>query len=403
MGAGNQGSGAIAVNRSDLHVGEPLPWDVYDGKGCLLLRQGFVLRGAGQLEALLARGLHRRPLAAGEPPAPHGPVPVEEPAQEPCTVFDRVDTLLERLKWTFTAVAGGRADAPARLEQLALDLQAACETDADAVLAAMHLNQEGPYALLHPLHAAVLCELVSRRVGLSSAGRLPLVAAALSHDVGLMGLQDALHRQASPLSEAQWVEVRRHPAQSVELLQRAGVEEPVWLDAVLHHHERLDGSGYPERLSEGQLTEGARLVAIADIYSAMVRPRAYRDALLATAALRQIFLERGRLIDAVLAEVFIKEVGVFPPGALVRLASGEVAVVAGRSEDASHPPVLAVLSRQGSPLTRAVERETRQPEYAITEMLPHRKFRALAGTLRGFWQSLPSAPSAAPVPRSRPS
>jgi hypothetical protein len=208
-----------------------------------------------------------------------------------------------------------------------------------------------------------------------------------------MGLQDTLHRQASPLSEAQWVEVRRHPAQGVELLERAGVEEPVWLEAVLHHHERLDGSGYPERLSDAQLTKGARLVAIADIYSAMVRPRAYRDALLATSALRQIFLERGRLIDAALAEVFIKEVGVFPPGALVRLASGEVAVVARRSEDASHPPVLVVLSRQGTPLSRAIERDTRQAEYAIAETLPQRKFRALAGLIRGLWQGLPSAAS----------
>jgi hypothetical protein len=206
-------------------------------------------------------------------------------------------------------------------------------------------------------------------------------------------MQEVLRRQATPLSDEQWVEVRRHPSYGVELLAGAGVEDPVWLDAALHHHERLDGSGYPEGLSGEGLSTGARLVAIADVYSAMVRPRAYRDALLATAALRQIFMDRGKQIDATFAEIFIKEVGVFPPGALVRLASGEVGVVAARSGDAARPTVFGVLSTQGTLATRAIERDTRQAEHAIVEMLPHRKFRALTGTLRRLWPPLASAPS----------
>ena len=393
MGAVSQDSAGIAIHESDIAIGEPLPWDVYDGHGNLLLRQGFIIRAGRQREALVARGLHRKWMQGRDAPSLAETRPVPEAPAETRRVFDLVDALIERLKWTYTAMVGGRADAPARLEQIALDIQAACEAAPDAMLAALHISQDGPYALLDPLHGAVLCELVTRRLGTPARDRLPIVAAALSHDVGMLEMQEALRRQATPLSETQWVEVRRHPAKGVDLLVRAGVENAVWLDAALHHHERLDGSGYPDGLAGDSVSMEARLVAIADVYAAMVRPRAYRDALLATAALRQIFMERGKQIDARLAEVFIKEVGVFPPGALVRLASGEVGVVAGRSEDASHPPVFGVLSKQGGVATRAVERDTRQAEHAIVEMLPHRKFRALTGTLRGFWPPLPSGRS----------
>ena len=375
-----------AVLEADILLGEPLPWDVYDGHGNLLLRQGFVMRTARQREALVARGVHRRDLEPGEAPARPRITPAAGPS---LGAFDLVDSLLDRLKGAFSALLAGRGDAPARIEQLALDVQAACERAADAVLAALHVNHDGPYGLVHPLHAAILCELVGRRLEVPPYGRLPLVSAALSHDVGILQVQEVLQRQTTPLTEAQWAEVRAHPRRSAELLAAAGVEDPLWIDPVLHHHERLDGSGYPDGLIGDALSIEARLVAVADIYSAMVRPRVYRDALLAQTALRQIFLDRGQKIDATITEVFIKEVGIFPPGALVRLASGEVAVVAGRGADTSHPPVFSLLSKEGVAAKGVSARDSRQAEHAIVEMLPYRRFRALAAVLRGLWPSVP--------------
>jgi hypothetical protein len=388
--AGEEASG-IALRDADLCLGEPLPWDVYDSHGGLLLRRGSVIHSARQREVLLERGLHRKDVpeedSVAAPPAPR-PRNLSTPT---CCIFELVEALLERLRGAFSVLLAGRADAPARIEQIASDLQAICERAADPLLAALHVNQEGPYSLLHPLHSALLCEVVLRRLELPPPARLPLVAAALSHDVGMLGIQEALQHQVTPLSEAQWADVRKHPRQGAEVLARAGVADPVWLDGVLYHHERVDGSGYPEGLRGDGLSLEARLVAIADIYSAMVRPRVYRDALVARAALREIFLERGQKIDGGLAEIFIKEVGVYPPGALVRLASGEVAVVAGRGEDGSHPPVFGLISSDGKVAPRAVERDTREPDHAIAEMLPHRKFRALTGVLRRLWPAVPVA------------
>ena len=98
-----------------------------------------------------------------------------------------------------------------------------------------------------------------------------------------------LNRQTGALTEDQRLMIDTHPLAGVELLQAAGVDDEVWLEAVLQHHERLDGSGYPSGLEGDAISPGARMLAIVDIYSAMVRPRAYREAIHARHALRSLF------------------------------------------------------------------------------------------------------------------
>src|SRR5690606_21179894 len=121
-------------------------------------------------------------------------------------------------------------------------------------------------------------------------------AAARTFDVALAPMSAALNRQESALTPDQRAIVDAHAQLGVELLQVAGMDDPVWLEAIANHHERLDGSGYPRGLQGNEICRGARLLAIVDIYSAMVRPRAWREAVHARHALRSLFLERGRLV-----------------------------------------------------------------------------------------------------------
>ncbi|MEG3193662.1 HD domain-containing phosphohydrolase, partial [Lysobacter sp. D1-1-M9] len=160
---------------------------------------------------------------------------------------------------------------------------------------------------------------------------------------------------------------------------------PIWLEAVLHHHERLDGSGYPNRLTAAAITAGARTLAIVDIYSAMVRPRAYREAIHARHALRNLFMERGKAVDEALATLLIREIGVFPPGTPVRLANGEVGVVLHRGRDAARPVVARLINANGTLAAIAAQRDTSTPAYAITETVPPNKYQALVSSAGELW------------------
>jgi hypothetical protein len=112
-----------------------------------------------------------------------------------------------------------------------------------------------------------------------------------------------------------------------------------------------------------------RIISLADTYSAMVTPRVYRGQILARDALRDIFLKRGGEMDAELAQVFIKELGVFPPGTYVKLQNGEVGIVSRRGENAMKPIVQAVIGPRGAPLPHPLKRDSAEADYAIREMV----------------------------------
>lgn len=199
-------------------------------------------------------------------------------------------------------------------------------------------------------------------------------------------LSGALSTQAAGLTREQQERLHGHPQLGVDLLRRAGVDDAAWLEMVLSHHERVDGSGYPRGLRDLDIGQPARVLAIADIYSAMIRPRAYRGAIQAREAMREIFLERGRQVDPELASVLIKAVGIYPPGSFVRLASGEVAVVVARTDNASLPEIRSVVGMEGMPRAVPVARDPQDPRHAIVATLPSGEYRFPMAPVRKLWR-----------------
>ena len=384
----------VPLHERDIVVGRPVPWAVYDKQGHLLLGEGMVVRSEQQRAKLVARGLYRERELAVPLRRPAEPPPGETPPAVPITVPALVQDLMERLAVAFRLVVQGQAEGRDRLLRLAEDVHRHCRQSTDAVLGILQLDEEGSYALLHPLHAGVLTAVMLRRLELSERRGIAVIAGALSHDIGLLDEQDALQRCRGPLSREAWSRVHAHPSAGAGLLRRAGVKDPDWLDVVLHHHERVDGSGYPEGLQGEAVSPPARLLAIADIYSAMIRPRPYRDAILAKEALRDIFLARGETIDPSLAQAFIKDMGVFPPGAVVRVASGEIGVVTRRGRDGSAPGVTLVIGADGRLMARLCTSDGERPEHRITESLPLRRFRSVRRYAERLWE--PLAPSTVP-------
>ncbi len=388
----------VPVDRGDIELGVPLPYSVYDRSGVLLLKAGFAVNLQRHLDILLGNGAFveqdelarvraaAAATAAGMRPSGYGTLPRTKLEEQ--NTYELIEIVKLRLQRLFQhyKLGQGKDEFLPRIEDLGITVQEACTHDTDAVLACLHLDYEMPYEVVHHLQAAILCELMGKKIGVGEDARLTLVKAALTHDIGLIDLQDTLDRQTAPLTPGQRARIDAHPRDSADILRRLGVTDPVWLDAVLHHHERIDGSGYPDGLADEVIRMPVRVLAVADIYSAMIRDRPYRKAMVSRAAMRELMLEQGDKADQRLIQVMIKEVGVFPPGAIVRLANGEIGVVKERQENSAYPVVYAFVKPGGMPMLTPVRRETVRAEFNVSGIVPFSQYRNCISLIRGLWR-----------------
>jgi HD-GYP domain-containing protein (c-di-GMP phosphodiesterase class II) len=355
---GDQFREQILQSRGEVRLGKPLPWTIFDNAGRLLMRKGLIVETPAQLMLLAEQAAYRTGDAAN---------PVHTLEERRKAPFFVLGEMMGRLNAALTAIATQQQDSPIeRLNQLSTGIQVMCAEDADAALAAIHLDREGKYTVRHLIHSALLVELVAYRLGYAPDDRHRMICASLTANVGMLDLQEGLLKQGA-ITPEQRREINRHPERSVALLRQAGVDDESWLEFVLQHHERMDGSGYPAGLHGDTIHVAARLIALADIYHAKISDRIYRAAMLPTHALRQVFLGHGKDVDQDLAKVFIKELGVFPPGGFVKLANGELAVVTHRAQDGTAPRVASIITPRGAPYPRPLPRDTSKSDCAIRE------------------------------------
>ena len=381
--------------------------DCYDGQRHLILRRGVVVNSAKQIEYLLERGLYD--LGASSRGSDGGyETPLVENAVSPFQRLEACYVQLENLllgsgtdanhvgaAQASTPVSSFRSptqlltdfldgkeiaasdiDAdhphpfPGQVLQLAAELQAVCLADADAVIGAIHRDTFGPrYSIGHSLSRALLCELLAARCRIPPRNRRHLMAAALTCDLAMLSLLDELSTHEDSLRPEHRQAIAEHPQHTVTLLAALGVNDPSWTNAVIQHHEFPNGAGYPAGLAETAISPWARILKLADTYSAMLSRRSYRKALQSKDVFRQFFQKRGKEFDEQLATLFMNELGVFPPGLAVKLQNGEHAVIIRRGSSPRTPLAKAVKGVRGVLLVPTVLRLTEIPEYAIVDVL----------------------------------
>ena len=159
-----------------------------------------------------------------------------------------------------------------------------------------HLEARGPYLRGHSLRVARRAEAMGRALGLSGTDLSRLTVAGLLHDVGYFEVDVAVWTKVAPLTTADWSIIRSHPAEGVRLLSEASWDRGV-IDAVRHHHERWDGSGYPDGLRGEAIPWFARILAVADVFEAMTSDRIHRAAVDPAEARRVLLEEADTLFD----------------------------------------------------------------------------------------------------------
>ncbi len=232
----------------------------------------------------------------------------------------------EAMTQMFTEARMGQAVCAEQAVALVEDISASVLRHPDAFISLIRLKSADQYTYLHSVAVCALMIAVARQLGLEEAQVREAGVAGLLHDLGKVALPDEILNKPGRLSEAEFAIVRGHPAAGAEILRRGGQVGEAAIDVCLHHHEKIDGSGYPHALAGEDISLMARIGAVCDVYDAISSNRVYKAGWAPAESIRKMAEWRGHF-DQRVFQAFVKSVGIYPTGSLVRLHSGRLGVV----------------------------------------------------------------------------
>lgn len=370
----------------ELSVGRKTTQDIYTKSGRLLLSRGAVMANEQQIELLMERGLVKRdPSQRVDYSSEFKPFRYS-PNVNP---FLEIEELESQLETAFKQVKSQNASAAdvfyRKIRSIASQLIGLAERSPEALLGTVHWprHDEVSYSLHHPIQCAVLIAVIAKPLNLTGERLFATLAASLTANLGMAHLHDKLNKQKAPLSEEQQATIKNHPQRSLEMLKDMKITNTLWLKTVECHHERLDGSGYPQGIQGEAVNNEAKLVALADTYIALIGERAYRDALSVKQALRHLLDQHASLAGAGLTKLFLNQLGIYPPGTAVKLANDDLAVVTERGTSLNHPICAGIKAISGQAYMHPPRRDTKDPQFAIQEVVDPELLKPLQPFL--FW------------------
>lgn len=366
---------------SDLvEVGKELPVNVYTHNGFLLLKRGHYVLNPETKQKLLQLGF--------EMPKEDktGTEKFEPKKRESYSVFEDIAHLHIRirslLKHTFTI-----NHLELRIREIADTIITYAEKQPNGLIASIFLVPFSDYSTAHALHTASLLAILTRRISLPSNHRQTLICAAITMNLALFELQNELYSQSSVLNDEQKLAIKDHPLLSSAILREVGIEDQLWHTLIQTHHESWVGDGYPFGLHKDDILPPSHLLHMADITCAKLTPRRYRAGLLPATALGQIFQRKTAEFDSEYTTMLIKELGIYPPGSFVKLASNEIGVVVAPGNKPNEPQVAAIRKLDGPPYGDPLLRETRQPGYKVLSPCSASESKVRVSYLAKLWKT----------------
>jgi len=328
--------------KTELEVGMSLPWTVFTEDGELLLCEGSTIKNERVLGLLIGRGAwcHNDQI---EKRTRNKPV-VDESAGG-LSAFRQLETFRDNIHQLLHDIADSPdAAQKAAVNEHAGELQDLIWKYTDMILGALILDRESSYSKLHPILSSAVSAMIARRLNMAPELVHSITCANMTANLGMLDIQDELAEHEGELTPEHKLRIRRHPERSYEILKSIGITDEKWLEIVSKQHEKLDGSGYPAGINSDAIPDYVRISTIADVYAAMVLPRRYRDGIHCQQAIKAIFAERANSLDESLCTIFIKDIGIFPPGVWVELSSGEKGIVIKRGlRNATQPTVSCLM------------------------------------------------------------
>lgn len=392
----------VELNLDSIPFGQPIPFALRGVGGSLLANKGYVLQSAEELRNLVIRGqtlyvdtdesgdsyraylsrlqaflLDDKPLNKLSSITMQAPLASAETA--PAALEDDLSQAHPDWKdWQHRLTYLLRnPDEPGFLEKFFALFDALAQRTQKSpdptLLALIQLSAEELrlYSATHSMLVSAICMVVAREtLNWPEEHILTLGRAALSMNIGMSHLQDQLAQQVSPISAQQAEYIDEHPDVSVQTLRQLGINDPMWLEAVRCHHQRAPG-----KLSEKTLpNQMARLIQRADIFGARISPRAGRHPLPVTAAMQACYYDETKSMDEAGAAL-VKTLGIYPPGAWIKLASGEIGIVVRRGSNAATPKVMVLVNRSGMVTGEPIPRDTALAPWKVVSPVAHKDVR----------------------------
>lgn len=213
----------------------------------------------------------------------------------------------------------------------------------DALQWMSKMRDESEYTAEHSLNVCILAIAFGRQLGMTEQELHNLGMCGLLHDVGKMKVPAEVLNKPGKLNPEEMDMMMEHSIHGRQLLVESAEMFPGVVDVAFTHHEREDGSGYPRQLSGANIGRMAKIISIVDAYDAMTADRCYQQAKTSTEAIKIIYDERGKHFDEALALKFLQTVGLYPPGSIVELHTGEVGIVIESNQRFRQLPRLVML------------------------------------------------------------
>lgn len=239
----------------------------------------------------------------------------------------------------FTQARLGEAVDPERALPLVEAINRSVLRNPAAMLSVARLKTADTYTYLHSVSTCALMTALARTLGLDEEQTREAGMGGLLHDLGKAVMPMDVLNKPGRLTDEEFTVIRQHPVAGERMLREAGVGNQAVLDIALHHHEKVDGSGYPDRLAGDAISLMARMGAVCDVYDAVTSDRPYKQGWDPAEALGRMVSWEGHF-DMDVLKALIRSLGIYPVGALVRLASQRLAVVTAQTPGALLKPTV---------------------------------------------------------------
>jgi putative nucleotidyltransferase with HDIG domain len=262
-----------------------------------------------------------------------------------------------------SAATEGEPDLPTALE--AVDgLSEAVTQNRTALVALTAMRNYDNYTFTHMVNVSILTMGQARALGIEGRLLREFGLSALMHDIGKVRTPKEILNKPGKLTDEEFVIMRRHTVDGAEILRRTP-EMPILAPVVaFEHHLRMDGTGYPFEARRSTLNLATTLCGIADVYDAMRSQRSYQQAFPTDRILAVLQKNDGTQFDRHLVRRFVQLLGIYPPGNVVRLSSGEIAIVMQvHAPDPYRPRVKVIVGKDGSRLDLPYERNLWEPPH----------------------------------------
>jgi putative nucleotidyltransferase with HDIG domain len=206
------------------------------------------------------------------------------------------------------------------------DVVGSVDRNSDALLSLCRLKLADEYTYMHSVSVCALMVALGKQLGLDEDTCRDAGMAGLLHDLGKAAMPQDILNKPGKLTDEEFTIIKSHPVKGHEMLLASGIENERVLDVCRHHHERIDGKGYPDKLPAERISLIARMSAVCDVYDAVTSNRPYKAGWDPAEAIAQMASWQGHF-DPIVLQTFVKTIGIYPVGSLVRMASGKLGVV----------------------------------------------------------------------------